>query len=49
MGVGAGIESIMLGHIMLPEYSRHTLPGISDTDILPATVAPKLLTRTCDA
>jgi hypothetical protein len=49
MGVGAGIESIMLGDIMPPEYSRHVLPGISDADIVPATVAPKLLTRTCDA
>jgi beta-N-acetylhexosaminidase len=43
-GIGAGIESIMVGHIMLPEYSRHLRPGITDADILPATVAPELLT-----
>jgi beta-N-acetylhexosaminidase len=43
-GIGAGIESIMVGHIMLPEYSRRLRPGISDADILPATVAPELLT-----
>ena len=43
-GIGAGIESIMVGHIMLPEYSRHLRPGIADADILPATVAPELLT-----
>ena len=43
-GIGAGIESIMVGHIMLPEYSRKLRPGIKDADILPATVAPELLT-----
>ena len=34
----------MVGHIMLPEYSRKLRPGIADADILPATVAPELLT-----
>ncbi|MCW2810902.1 MAG: carbohydrate kinase, thermoresistant glucokinase family [Friedmanniella sp.] len=43
-GIEAGIESVMVGHIMLPEYSRHLRPGIADADILPATVAPELLT-----
>jgi beta-N-acetylhexosaminidase len=43
-GIGAGIESVMVGHIMLPEYSRRLRPGIADADILPATVAPELLT-----
>jgi beta-N-acetylhexosaminidase len=43
-GIGAGIESIMVGHIMLPEYSRKLRPGIKDADILPATVSPELLT-----
>jgi beta-N-acetylhexosaminidase len=43
-GIGAGIESVMVGHIMLPAYSRHLRPGIADADILPATVAPELLT-----
>ena len=43
-GIGAGIESIMVGHIMLPEYSRKLRPGIEDADILPATVSPELLT-----
>ena len=42
-GIGAGIESIMVGHIMLPEYSGQLRPGIADADILPATVAPELL------
>ena len=43
-GIGAGLESIMVGHIMLPEYSRKLRPGIADADILPATVAGELLT-----
>jgi beta-N-acetylhexosaminidase len=43
-GIDAGIESVMVGHIMLPAYSRHLRPGIADADILPATVAPELLT-----
>jgi beta-N-acetylhexosaminidase len=43
-GIGAGVESIMVGHIMLPEYSRKLRPGIKDADILPATVSPELLT-----
>lgn len=43
-GIDAGIESVMVGHIMLPAYSRKLRPGIADADILPATVAPELLT-----
>jgi beta-N-acetylhexosaminidase len=43
-GIAAGIESIMVGHIMLPAYSRKLRPGIEDAGILPATVAPELLT-----
>ena len=34
----------MVGHIMLPDYSRKLRPGINDADILPATVSPELLT-----
>ena len=43
-GIGAGIESIMVGHIMLPEFSRKLRPDIKYADILPATVSPELLT-----
>lgn len=39
-----GIESIMVGHIGLPEMSRKLRPGIKDEDIMPATLAPELLT-----
>jgi beta-N-acetylhexosaminidase len=38
-----GIQSIMVGHIGAPELSRHFRPGIADSDILPATLAPELL------
>ena len=33
----------MIGHIRLPEYSRKLRPGIKDTEIMPATLAPELL------
>lgn len=37
------LQSIMVGHIALPEYSRKLSPGIKDIDIMPATLAPELL------
>ena len=42
--IDEGLESIMVGHIALPEMSRHLRPGIKDTEIMPATLAPELLT-----
>ena len=41
--IDAGVESVMIGHIRLPEYSRKLRPGIKDTEIMPATLAPELL------
>lgn len=41
--IDAGLESIMIGHIQLPEYSRSLRPGIKDEEIMPATMAPELL------
>ena len=38
-----GLESIMVGHICQPAYSRYFRPGIADQDIKPATLAPELL------
>jgi beta-N-acetylhexosaminidase len=38
-----GLQSIMVGHIAMPDYSRKFRPGIRDEDILPATLAPELL------
>jgi beta-glucosidase-like glycosyl hydrolase len=38
-----GLEAVMIGHIALPNMSRKLRPGIADTDIMPATLAPELL------
>ncbi|MBW4081000.1 glycoside hydrolase family 3 protein [Paenibacillus sp. S150] len=41
--IEAGAETIMVGHIKLPAYSRHLRPGLADEHIMPATLAPELL------
>lgn len=41
--IDQGAMSIMVGHIMLPAYSRKLRPGIRDEEIMPATCAPELL------
>lgn len=38
-----GIDSIMVGHICQPAYSRKFRPGIKDEEIKPATLSPELL------
>ncbi len=42
--IDEGLPSIMVGHICLPAYSRKFVPGILDGDILPATLAPEIVT-----
>lgn len=42
--IDEGLEAIMVGHIALPAMSRKLRPGISDEQIMPATMAPELLT-----
>ncbi|QKJ20794.1 glycoside hydrolase family 3 protein [Microbacterium hominis] len=42
-GIEAGTKTIMVGHIMLPEYSRALRPGIHDSEIMPGLVAEELL------
>lgn len=42
--IDEGLESIMVGHIALPEMSRKLIPGIENKDIKPATLAKELLT-----
>lgn len=39
-----GLETIMIGHIALPAYSKKLRPGILDEDIMPATLAPEITT-----
>ena len=41
--IDAGLDSVMIGHICQPAYSRLLCPGIKDEDIKPATLAPELL------
>jgi len=41
--IDGGVDSVMIGHIMQPAYSRALQPGIKDEEIMPATVAPELL------
>lgn len=41
--IDEGALTVMIGHIMQPEYSRKLCPGIKDEDIMPATLAPELL------
>ena len=41
--IDAGVEMVMAGHIALPAYSKALDPSLTDTDIMPATLAPELL------
>ena len=41
--IAHGVQSIMVGHIGAPELSRKYRPGITDSEILPATLSPELL------
>lgn len=40
--IDAGADTVMAAHIMLPAYSRKLRPGISDDEIMPASLAPEL-------
>ncbi len=42
--IDAGAKTVMVGHIMLPSYTRYFRPGIRDAEILPATVSRELVT-----
>ena len=39
----ADVESVMVGHICMPAWSRLLRPGMTDEEIMPATLAPELL------
>lgn len=41
--IESGLESIMVGHICQPAYTRRFNPDAKDEDIRPATLAPELL------
>ena len=42
--IDAGLDAIMGGHIMMPAYMREVKPGISDDEMLPATLCPEIMT-----
>lgn len=41
--IEAGAKTVMVGHIMLPEYSKKLNPKLEDKDIMPGLIAPELL------
>ena len=42
--IDEGVMSIMAGHFALPEYQKRMNPALQYEDILPATLAPELIT-----
>ena len=38
-----GMEAVMGGHIMMPEYMREIKPGITDAEMMPATLGPEIM------
>lgn len=42
--INEGIETIMVGHILLPNYVKSLHPQIKDEDILPASLSKEVLT-----
>lgn len=42
--IDEGLETIMIGHIALPAYSKKLRPDLQEKDIMPATLAPELVT-----
>lgn len=43
--IDEGVMTIMAGHIALPEYQKRLVPGIAYEEIMPATLAPELITN----
>ena len=42
--IDADLDAIMGGHIMMPNYMREVKPGITDDEMLPATLCPEIMT-----
>ncbi len=42
--IDGDLDAIMGGHIMMPEYMREIVPGISDEEMMPATLCPEIMT-----
>lgn len=41
--IDSGVETVMVGHILLPAYVKHINPNIKDEDIMPATLSKEVL------
>ncbi len=41
--IDAGVQSVMVGHIMLPKYSKMLNPALTDEEIMPASLSSELL------
>ena len=42
--IDAGADTVMVGHILLPEYSKRLNPDLKDEDILPASLSKEIVT-----
>lgn len=42
--IDADLDAVMGGHIMMREYMRAVKPGITDEELLPATLCPEIMT-----
>ncbi len=42
--IDGGLDGIMGGHIMMREYMKEVKPGITDEELLPATLCPEIMT-----
>ena len=42
--IDGGLDAIMGGHIMMPNYMRDVKPGIAYDEMLPATLCPEIMT-----
>ena len=43
--IDEGIETIMVGHILMPNYVKTINPNINDEDIMPASLSKEILTN----
>jgi len=42
--IDADLDAVMGGHIMMPNYMREVKPGITDDEMMPATLCPEIMT-----
>lgn len=42
--IEAGVQAVMIGHIMLPAYQRHFSPGLADQDLRPSSLSKEIVT-----